>query len=110
MQPYIRISNASIRKEGSEIVATFTVTPTVDSNVRAVGLFGHIDYIVGDNYAHARATQNVNESFKDTGRVVYAADGRFAVQGRTGLLLPCRRRGDVANAKYNYAPSVRLTI
>ena len=46
VQPYIRISNASIRKEGSEIVATFTVTPTVDSNVRAVGLFGHIDYIV----------------------------------------------------------------
>lgn len=43
------------------------MTPTVDSNVR-LGLFGHIDYIVGDNYAHARATQG-NESFKDTGRV-----------------------------------------
>lgn len=110
VQPYIRISDASIRKEGTEIVATFTVTPTVDNNVRAVGLFGHIDYIVGESYAHARTVQNVNESFKDAGRVftlrMNAAPFKSgqAYYFRVGAVI------DVANSKYNYAPSVRLTI
>ena len=110
VQSYIRISNASIRKEGSEIVATFTVTPTVDSNVRAVGLFGHIDYIVGDNYAHARATQNVNESFKDTGRVFTLRMDASPFKAGQAYYFRVGAVVDVANAKYNYAPSVRLTI
>lgn len=108
--PYIRISDTSISREGDELVATFTVTPTVDSNVLRVGFFGHIDYIVGDNYAQDRATQDVNESFKGEGRVytlrmpVTSFTAGQAYYFRVGAVV------DVPNAKYNYAPSVRLKI
>lgn len=110
VMPYVRISDASVRREGTELVATFTVTPTVDSNVSRVGFFGHIDYIVGDSYALDRATQDVNESFKDQSRTytlrmpVSSFKTGQAYYFRVGAVV------DVPNAKYNYAPSVRLKI
>ena len=71
---------------------------------------GHIDYIVGDNYAHARATQNVNESFKDTGRVFTLRMDASPFKAGQAYYFRVGAVVDVANAKYNYAPSVRLTI
>lgn len=108
--PYIRISDASIRREGTEIVATFTVTPAVDNEVRSVGFFGHIDYIVGDSYAHARATQDVHASFKGVGRSFTLRLPVSSFKAGQAYFFRVGAVADVANAKYNYAPAVRLTI
>ncbi|MDR3217698.1 MAG: DUF3823 domain-containing protein [Dysgonamonadaceae bacterium] len=108
--PYIRVTNVSITKVGDEIVATFTITPTVSNNVKQIGLFGHIDRIAGNQYALRRTTQDINAAFKDTPRnytLKLKTDGFTKGQAyyfRVGGII------DVANAKYNYAPSVKLTI
>ncbi len=110
VQPYIRISNVSIIKSGSEIVATFTVTPTVTNNVKQVGLFGHIDRVAGNQYALQKTTQNINAASKDI-PVTYTL--RLGTGGfKTGKEYYFRVGGliDVPNAKYNYAPSVKIVI
>ncbi len=110
VQPYIRISNVSITKSGSEIVATFTVTPTVASNVKQIGLFGHIDPIAGNQFALQKKTQDINAASKDT-PVTYTL--KLATSGfKAGQEYYFRVGGliDVANAKYNYAPSIKIMI
>jgi len=110
VQPYIRITDVSIKKDGDKIVAKFKVTPTVDANVREIGLFGHIDYIVGVQYALDRKVEAVNTSFKGQTRefTLELGDNQFKkgteYNFRVGAII------DVPNSKYNYAPGVKLTI
>lgn len=107
--PYIRVTNVTIQKEGNKIVAKFKITPTVDNNVREVGLFGHTDFIVGAQYAHDRATIAVNEAFKGEARefTLEMSDNQFKKGNeyyfRVGAII------DVPNSRYNYAPSVKIT-
>ncbi|MRG45278.1 DUF3823 domain-containing protein [Chitinophaga sp. SYP-B3965] len=110
VQPYIRVSNVTIAKSGNEIVATFTITPTVANNVKQIGLFGHIDRIVGNQFAVQRATQNIDAASKDVPKTYTL---KFSTNGFTAGKTYYFRVGaliDVANAKYNYAPSVTITI
>lgn len=110
VQPYIRVSNVSITKVGTEIVATFTITPTVDNPVSKVGLFGHLDRIVGDKFALAKVDQAVNTASKDTPTTytLKLSTSKFKVGQeyyfRVGGLI------NAANAKYNYAPAVKISI
>lgn len=108
--PYIRVSDVTVQKSGDKIIAKFKITPTVDNNVREVGLFGHTDFIVGAQYAHDRATASVNQAFKGEARefTLEMGTNQFK-QGkeyyfRVGAII------DVPNSRYNYAPSVKLTI
>lgn len=110
VQPYIRISNVNINKEGNEVVATFTVTPTVGNNVKRIGLFGHIDYVVGDSYRLDCITQEINAASKDIpttyslrlGTSKFDAGSKYYF--RVGALI------DNNGAKYNYAPAVRIQL
>lgn len=108
--PYIRVSDVTVQKVGDKIVAKFKITPTVDNNVREVGLFGHTDFIVGAQYSHERATASVNEAFKGTTRefTLEMSDNQFKkgkeYYFRVGAII------DVPNSRYNYAPSVKLSI
>lgn len=110
VQPYIRVSNVSIAKSGDEIVATFTITPTVENNVKQIGLFGHIDRIAGNQFALQRKTQDINAASKDT-PVTYTL--KLSTSGfKSGQEYYFRVGGiiDVPNAKYNYAPSIKIMI
>lgn len=108
--PYIRIKDVNIRKEGNEIVATFKITPTVSEQVREVGLFGYTDFIVGAQYSHDRTIVSVNSSFKGEERefTLRLGDSQFTpgkeYYFRVGAII------DVPNSKYNYAPSIKITI
>jgi hypothetical protein len=110
VQPYIRVSDVSITKSGDEIVAVFTITPTVDHKIKQIGLFGHIDRVVGNPYALQRKTQDINEASKNTPKqytLKFATSGFKSGQEyyfRVGAII------DVPNAKYNYAPALRLKI
>ena len=108
--PYLRVSDVTIKKEGDKIVAKFKITPTVDNNVREVGLFGHTDFVVGVQYSHDRTTKSVNEAFKGTARefTLELGENQFKkgkeYYFRVGAII------DVPNSRYNYAPSVKVTI
>lgn len=110
VQPYIRISGTKIFREGDEVVATFSVTPTVDDPVVEVALFGHIDRVVGAPFVKASTKQDVNESFKDQSREYTLRleaskfDSGEVYYFRVGAIV------NAANAKYNYAPAIRLKI
>lgn len=110
VQPYIRVSNVSVRQEGENIIASFTITPTVENEVKQVGVFGHIDRIVGNQFALDKKVENVNRSFKDKGETftLNLSTSRFSkgetYYFRVGALI------DEPNAKYNYAPSLQLKI
>lgn len=108
--PYIRVSEVSIQKVNDKVVAKFKITPTVDNQVREVGLFGHTDYIVGAQFAHDRAVVGVHQSFKGETReyTLELGESQFKkgkeYHFRVGAII------DVPNSKYNYAPSVKATI
>ena len=108
--PYIRITDVSITRNGDKIVASFKVTPTVDNNVRQIGLFGHPDFIVGNQYALDRVTRDINESFNGQTREYTLELGTGAFSSgepcyfRVGAII------DVANSKYNYAPAVTIDL
>ena len=106
----MRISDVSIVKEGDKIIANFKVTPTVDNNVRQVGLFGHPDFIVGNQYALDRATVDVNESFNGQTREYRLELGTGAFDAGEPCYFRVGAIVDVANSKYNYAPSVKLDL
>jgi len=110
VKPYIRVSDVSIVKSETDIVATFTITPTVANKVREIGLFGHIDRIAGTRYALQRKTQNIGAASQGV-PVKYTL--RLSAGGfKTGQAYYFRVGGliDAQNAKYNYASAVRLTI
>ncbi len=108
--PYVRISNVKILRQAGDIVATFTVTPTVDNSVKEVALFGHIDRVVGASFVKASQKQSVGESFKNEGRTytLRLEASKFtsgeAYYFRVGAIV------DAPNSKYNYATAKRLTI
>lgn len=93
VQPYIRISNASIRKEGSEIRGDFyRDAHRGQQRARRRAFRPYRLHRRGQLCACPRYAE-CERIIQGYGACLYAADGRFAVQGRTGLLLPCRRRG-----------------
>ncbi|MEG2061509.1 MAG: DUF3823 domain-containing protein [Alistipes sp.] len=110
VQPFVRISKVKIAHNSNEIVATFTVTPTVKAQVSKVALFGHIDRVVGQPYALDSKLQDVNEAFQGESRnFTLRLDTKKFKKGeayyfRVGAIV------NEVNAKYNYAPSVRLTM
>ncbi|MEN6454644.1 MAG: DUF3823 domain-containing protein [Prolixibacteraceae bacterium] len=110
VQPYIRVSNVSITKSGNEIVATFTVTPTVTNNVKQIGLFGHIDRVAGNQFALQKTTQNINAASKDVPVTYTLRLGTGGFKAGTEYYFRVGALIDVSNAKYNYAPSVKITI
>lgn len=108
--PYVRISKVKITRDDGDILAVFTVTPTVDNKVKEVALFGHIDRVVGAPFVMASKKQSVDESFKGEGReyTLRLEASKFksgeAYYFRVGAVV------DAPNSKYNYAPAKRLTI
>lgn len=113
VQPYIRIKNAKIEKQGNKIVATFNIKQTVDNNVSKIGLFAHLEPNVGDplNTVSTQVTINAvtNESTLYTLEIDLQANSSKLQTGkqyyfRIGALI------NAPEAKYNYAPAVRLTL
>jgi len=117
VQPYIRIQDVSIQKVGTEIIATFKINPTVNVNVKEINLYVHFNPSVGFNinYGKLTVTQNVgsivpvgtpftlrlNLSSPDAISTLKSGEQYYF---RVGALI------DVAQAKRNYAPAVKIQI
>lgn len=112
VQPYIRIKNATIERQGNKVVATFNLQQTVTNKVVRIGLFAHQEMNVGANLSSASATLDVNAVTNDVTlyRLEINLDAYSSMQAgdqyyfRVGALI------DATEAKYNYAPAVRLTL
>ena len=110
--PYIRIRDASITNDGMRVTATFRLEQTIDTlNVVRVGLYAHREPTVGEPMQNGRQQQALNrvvdpnEEFSLT-LTLRPRDFPPGQQYhfRIGAVI------DVPEAKYNYAPAVRLMI
>jgi hypothetical protein len=110
--PYIRINDVSIVKSGSKIIATFKLQQNVDNNIKTIGLYGHPNPIAGQpirtvaSEMAINAVVDPNQTF--TLEIDIAANNALEEGNqyffRVGALI------DVPEAKFNYAPAVRLSI
>ncbi len=112
-QPYIRVKNASIQIIGTKVVATFNLQQTVTNNVSRIGLYAHLEPSVGQPMRVVAAEKNINavtnESTLYTLEIDLPSNVTKLVPGkqyffRIGALITA------SEAKYNYAPAVRLSI
>lgn len=113
VQPYIRIKNLNIKKQDNKVVATFQVQQTISNKVSRLALFAHPEPNVGSSL-------NTVSSIMITNAIIYpeteytleidlANNASRLKPGeqyyfRVGALM------DAPEAKYNYAPAVRLTL
>lgn len=112
VQPYIRIHDASIEKEGNKIIARFRLEQTVSNDVSRIALFAHAEPNVGSTLNTVSAGININGVTNDVqeysleinleGNAALVAGGQYYF--RIGALI------NAPEARYNYAPAVRITI
>jgi hypothetical protein len=111
--PYIRIKEPNIVKNGTKVTATFKLQQTVTTNVRKIGLYAHQDSRVGEPMRFVAAEADVN-AVTDPGHVYTLS---IDLPSNTSQLKPGKayyfRIGaviDKGDAKFNYAPVVKLDI
>lgn len=111
--PYVRVKNASIRQEGNKIVATFNLDKTVDNSLQRIGLFAHAEINVGEPLHKVSAQQTVDGPVDEGNTYRLEIDltqhTTNLIKGkpyyfRVGALI------NASEAKFNYAPAIRLTI
>ena len=111
--PYIRVKEASIVRNGSKVIATFKLQQNVDNPVSKIGLYAHPNPIVGEPIRTVATEMPVNAAVDPnqvfTLEIDLAANSSTLKAGsqyffRVGALI------DVGEAKFNYAPAVRLSI
>lgn len=110
--PYLRILDANIVKEGSKIIATFRIQQNVSNNITRIGLYGHPNPIAGQPIRTVATERPINAVVGPnkvfTLEIDIAANDALEEGNqyffRVGALI------DVPQAKFNYAPAVRLAI
>lgn len=113
VQPYIRVKNAKIIKNGDKVTATFNLDQNVIETVGRIGLYAHTQPIVGEPIrliaTEASLNRNVNESELMTLEINVKENTSVFKTGEQYFF----RIGAVVNipeAKFNYAPAVRLAV
>lgn len=111
--PYIRVIDANIINTGDKVTATFRLEQNVPNNISRIGLYAHPEPIVGEPIRTVATELPINavvdpaQTF--TLEIDLASNSSRLLTGhkyffRIGALI------DVPEAKFNYAPSVRLGI
>ena len=113
VQPYIRIKNAKIEKVGNKIVATFNLNQTVPNTVSKIALFAHDEKNVGDPLNIVSSKMAIDSVTEETTQYTLEIN----LDDNSGKLKPGNeyyfRIGALINApeaKFNYAPAVRITL
>lgn len=113
VQPYIRIKNANIQRQGNKVIATFNLEQTVSNRVSRIALFAHQEPNVGDplNVVSSQQTLNavVDEETTYTLEIDLDANANVLKPGspyyfRIGALI------NAPEAKFNYITATRLTL
>ncbi len=113
VQPYIRIIDVSIEKSGDKIVASLKLDQTVTNKVKRIGLYAHPEPTVGEPINIVKSEKNINAVTNSetvyTLEIDLIANSNLLIAGkqyyfRVGALI------DIGQAKYNYAPAVRIGV
>lgn len=113
VQPYIRLKDVEIVKNGTKVTATFKLQQTVTNKVKKIGLYAHPEPTVGEPMRLVAAELTINAVTNET--TVYTLE--IDLEANKTVLIPGRkyffRAGaliDASQAKLNYAPAVWLEI
>lgn len=112
VQPYIRVRNVAIERQDNKIVATFNLDQTVTNNVARIAFFAHKEVNVGAslNAVSTQLTLNTVTNDVTVYRLEINLDAYSYFQAgeqyyfRVGALVAA------PEAKFNYAPAIRLTL
>ncbi len=110
VQPYIRIKNASIQKNGSKVVAKFRLEKTVDQEVAEVALYGHRDPNVGEPLKEFVVKQGVDNSYLGNEFTLELDLKHENIKSGTQYYFRIGARINIGGAKFNYVPAVRLAL
>jgi len=110
VQPYIRIKNASIQKNGSKVVAKFRLEKTVDQEVAEVALYGHREPNVGEPLKEFVVKQGVDNSYLGNEFTLELDLKHENIKSGTQYYFRIGARINIGGAKFNYVPAVRLAL
>ena len=110
--PYIRVKNVTIERQGSKVVARFKLEQKVINNVKRIGLYAHQDSRVGEPMRQAAAQQDINAVADPNHEYTLELDISNATIFKTGMDFYFRVGAliDVGEAKFNYAPVVKISL
>lgn len=110
VQPYIRVKNAKIEKLNHKVIATFSLQQTVPYKVKKAGMYIHIQPTVGEPMSMVKKELTINSVTTES--QIYSIELDLSAEKalkagqkyyfRIGALI------DAQEAKFNYAPAVRL--
>ncbi|MRG43886.1 DUF3823 domain-containing protein [Chitinophaga sp. SYP-B3965] len=110
--PYIRVTNASIVKSGTKVIATFKLQQNVINNVNKIGLYAHEDFRVGEPMRQAETERDLNAVSDPNATYTLEMDIPTKDQLKTGKSYYFRigARIDIGEARFNYAPTVKIDL
>jgi hypothetical protein len=110
VRPYLRITDATIAKNGGKVTATFKVQKTAGDSLRSIGLFSHPNVSVSANVSVTTTTLPITTatpSSKVHTLEIDLSNANF-IAGRTYHF----RIGALSSAPgagYNYGPTIAIT-
>lgn len=114
VQPFVRITNCTIAKVGTELVATFNIEQTTTDKVRYITLFASREPTLGASYSQVSTRSEIDVVTLPI--TVYTL--KIDLSSNSSTLIPGREfyfrvgaQSRASGAKYNYAPAiVKITV
>lgn len=112
VKPYIRLSDVIVFKNGDKVKASFQVVNTGYDKIRKIGLFVYPEPTVGASMFTVAVELPVGERYKEPHPFTLTIDipSQPKLQRGQTYFFRVGAQIDVAEAKYNYAPAVRLEL
>ncbi|MFZ4261527.1 DUF3823 domain-containing protein [Sphingobacterium sp. HJSM2_6] len=113
VQPYIRVKDATIVKNGDKVTATFHIDQTVSENVRKIGLYAHTEPIVGEPIRLFASELNLNRAVDESEVMtleINVKENSSVFKSGQQYFFKIGAVINIPEAKFNYAPAVRLAV
>lgn len=111
--PYIRIKLISLKQEGNNIVATFSLKQMTGDNISKIGLYISGEPIVGEPSRSVATEKKIDRQVAE-GEIfklgINAANNSAFLQSGKQYFVRVGAVSSFSGAKYNYAPTETLTL
>lgn len=109
VQPFIRIKDVSIQKNGNKVVANFKIHPTVEAKVRVIGLFGHPNSSVGTQLRTLVKNAAINQWVEPGTEYTLELDIPADFAGKK-IFFRVGSKIDLDPTRWNYAQAVLIQL
>lgn len=111
--PYIRVKDASITKEGNNVIATFRLQKTTPDAISKIGLYAHSEPIVGEPIRLVTTERVLNRQV-DEDEVhkiaINVARNSALIKANKSYFFRIGAVSNFGGAKFNYAPAQQINI